>query len=270
MAIIGHEYSLSELLSRLRSAVNDEGDDRWTQTEKETAIQRAVRLAQPEWWEERVDDTNTYEADTLRYDFPPACDFVLELWFGNPSGSSYARKFVTPTTWHAEGNHIVFTHKWNKYDGETLYIIYRVYVENLLDLSGDDLETTADSAIVESTGGSTFVSDGVQPGDRFEITEGDDEGTYYVLEVVDDDSVILHTEMTTTDATGLDFEVAYTVTLPQEYIIYKAQAELMRVAAFNRPGLEVDQAFTVAAYYDELAARVLNKMKRRKKGRRSY
>lgn len=269
MAIVGHRYSLSELLTSLKAAVNDTGDDRWTQAEKEIAIQRAVRLAQPEWWEERIDDTNEYELNTLRYDFPPACDFVLELWFGSPSGTSYPRKFITPTTWHVESNQIVFTKKWPKYDGETLYIVYRVYIENLLNVSNDDLQTTADSATVTSSK-STFVTDGVMPGDRFEITKGEDKGTYYVSEIENETTIVLHTKMTTTDTTGLDFRIAYYTSLPQEYVLYKAQAELMRMAAFNRPGLEVDQAFTVAAYYDELAARVLRRMKRRKKGRRAY
>jgi WD40 repeat protein len=67
----------------------------------------------------------------------------------------------------------------------------------------NDLVTTAGSKIVTSAS-STFITDGVQPGDIFAIATGPDTGTYTVESVDSENQITLTTTLSSSE-TGIGF-----------------------------------------------------------------
>jgi hypothetical protein len=267
---VGNKWTLAELNSIVDNFMNDTTDTRWTSAQKDTAIRMALLDAPPRWWEIRIDDTNTYDEDDYRYDLPPACEWVEEVWF-EPLSTDKPRYLVSPTSWHVEEDELVFTDRYSKYDGQTIYIVYGVYPTNLLTLSKTDGVVASTTATALTSAGSTFITSGVRVGDAVVINETsyDGNGTYYVESVDSETQLTLH-KAPGTAGSSLDFTVAYYTDLPVTYIRLYAAAELYEVIARNSPGLEIDEVLRLAQYYREKAEEELRKKSRAHRARRSF
>jgi hypothetical protein len=269
MVLRGQLWTLAQLNSRLDTAIDDSSDLRWSSAQKDTAIKTAILSVGPKWLEERIDDTNTYSDDTYRYNMPPACYRVISLAFSDPNdGMRYS---VNPTTWHVEGSEIVFTYEYEKYDGETMYILYHVLPSNLLTLS---MTTAAVASIITKAltcAGETFITKGVLVGDPVIINEGSyaGNGTYYVASVDSETQVTLH-KAPGTIGTNLDCTIAQYTDLPIDYVIAKSKAELYMLTVMNAPGQEIDTNIKLASYHEQLANAILQKRERRSNPSRSY
>jgi len=263
MAKRGVLYTLGQIVDDLSIRLDDESDTRWTEAQKQLAVKVAVRRARGRWWEERLDDTNTYDDTTFRYSLPPACESVEALYF-EPISSDLPRVFVSPSRWHIEGTTLVFDKPFHTYDGKTLYIHYLVYLANLLDVTANDGSISGNTL---TSSGSTFVTDGVQEGDEVEIS-GDSGGPYYVSSVDSETQLTLHKSPTAGDSKT--FYVARYTDMPYEYLIYAAMAELYEMAARNRPGIEVEENIRWATYYRQLADQALRSQARHPKPLRRF
>lgn len=263
MVLRGTTYTLYDILEDINANLYESADSLWTPSQKKNAIQKAVRDARPEWWEERIDDTHTYDYTQHRYDLPPACAIVEAVSVSAPNPGN-PRKDIPAIDWHIEGDELVFEESHPQYNGETLYIIYLYYQKNLLDISGDDLVSVAGSAQVTSDS-STFITDGVEAGDRL-IKGGVNE--YYVVSVDSETQLTLNEEM---EMNGISsFTVAGYTDMPHEYLVSKAMAELYLASAMNRPGAEVENAIQLSDYYRQLARQALQRNRRHPKPRRMY
>lgn len=256
-------WSLSQITTDLGVRLDDAAHTRWSATQKNMAVKSSVLQARGRWWEERLDDTQTYDAEDYRYNLPPACEEVSTVYFAALSDGD-PRYFVPPSRWHLEGTELVFDKSIRAYDGQTLYIYYTVYYANLLSVTAAD-GVAASTAFSSAT--STFVTSGVQEGDEVEIS-GDSGGPYYVSSVTSNTALVLHKAPTA--GTSLTFYVAYYTDLPYEYLIYAAMAELYEMASRNRPGVEVEENVQWATYYRQLAGRTLVQQARHPKQQRRY
>lgn len=270
MPLTGVLWTLSQLNDFVAAAIDDTADARWTSAEKDAAIRAAILSAHGYTWEERINSEYTWDIDTQRYAVPAGCVSVREIYFEDRRGSGYPRKFIVPSSWSVEGTTLVFSarSRYRRYAGQTMYITYHVYPVNLLNVGAADLVTTADSATVTSAT-ATWVTDGVQVGDPFEIIGGSDAGTYFVSSIINNTIIVLHTELTT-GAAAQTFRIAYYTNLPIIYIKYYAMAELYELAARNRPGVEIDETLRLSAWNKQLAQVELERMRKRPKGIRMY
>lgn len=255
----GNKYTLAQLAADLDTRMNDAADTHWTQAQKNLAIQTALRNAEGQWWDERIDDTNTYSTDGFRYTLPPICQGVEAVYF-EPMSSDEARGFVVPSSYHIEGDTLVFSKKSYNYDGQKMYIVYLAYPTNLLTLSGTNgaIATTTTKALTSSA--ETFLTKGTRVGDAVIINESGyaGNGTYYVASVDSETQLTLH-KAPGTVGTSLDFTVAQYTDMPYEYIINAAMAEMYEMALRDRPGVEVTKYVQFATYYRELAQQALRK-----------
>lgn len=270
MTLVGNTWTLSDLTTEVSNFMDDASNARWSTTDVARAIRAAIRSAPPKWWEERLDDSNTYDEEDFRYDLPPACQRVEEVWFA-PLSEDKPRYFVVPTVWHTEGTELVFTDSLHNYHGKTMYILYIVHPTNLLTLSITNGAIASATAVALTSSGETFITKGVRVGDAVIINETnyDGNGTYYVKSVDSETQLTLHKAPGAT-GTDLDCTVAQYTDVPVEYIIYYAAGQLFENAARNRPGVEIDQALTLARYYRSLAEIELNKQRKAFAGRRRY
>jgi len=264
MAWTGNKWTLADLRNEVESFMDDTGNTRWSDDDFNRAIRAAVRSAPPKWWEEREDDSHTYDEETFRYALPPACASVEELWF-EPLSSDKPRKFVVPNVWHVEGNYLVFTDTYPKYDGQTLYFRYIVYPTNLLTVTDDDGKVEAGDLDAFKDTDATFITNGVRVGDPVEVGT---QGTFYVESVDSETQLTLHKDMTA--ATDITYYVARYTDLPVTYVQYYAAAMLYEAAARNRPGVELEDYLTLARYYRSLAELELNKQRKPRPVRRRY
>jgi hypothetical protein len=269
MVLRGQLWTLAQLNSKLDTAVDDASDLRWTAAQKNTAIQNAVLSARHSWLEERIDDSNTYAEDTFRYTMPPSCYRVISMYFSGDSDEP--RYEINPSTWHIEGNEIVFTYSYDDYDGDTLYIIYSVLPNNLLTVSSTAGVIASTTTKVLTAAGSTFVTNMVLVGDPVIINESGyaGNGTYYVASADSETQLTLHKAPGTAGA-SLDFTVAYYTDLPLDYLMHEAQCELYQMAMNNAPGTEIDSNIKMSTYYKQLAERDLERSARRPNPSRSY
>ena len=261
MALIGAKYTLATIATDLGTRLDDSTHVRWTLAEKCWAIKTAIRMAKGMWWEERLDDTNKYDADDFRYTLPPACVKVISVHFDE---TDLPRYFVVPSKWHLEGNELVFTYSFNKYDGETMYIRYLVYPHNLLTVTAADgvIATTGLGSVT-----STFVTSEVAEGDEVEVI-GDTGGPFYVSSITSNVALVLHKAPTA--GAGKTFHIARYTDLPYEYLIFGAMGELHEFAARNRPGVEVEELIKWATYYRQMARQVLSDQARHRTTVRGY
>ena len=269
MTYTGNKWTLAQLESEVANFMDDASYARWSQDNVDEAIRAALRAAPPKWWEERIDDSNTYSEDDFRYDLPPACVSVEEVWF-EPVDSDKPRYFVEPRFWRIEGEELVFTGSYSKYDGQTMYILYVVYPINLLTESKTNGGIASTTTKDLTSSGSTFVTDGVKVGDAVVISESDyaGNGTYYVATVAEA-TLTLH-KAPGTAGTNLDFTVALYTDLPLTYVQYYSAAYLYELAARNRPGVEVDEYLRFSTYYRQLAEQELRKQRKPRAARRRY
>jgi len=243
--------------------MDDTSNVRWSQNDVDRAIRDAIRNAPPKWWEERVDDTHTYDEETFRYSLPPACQAVEEAWF-EPLSSSKPRKLVIPTSWHVEGTELVFSEQYSRYDGQTLYMHYVVFPQNLLATTGADGVVAAGDLDALTSATATFSTDGVRIGDAVELSQG----TFYVESVDSENQLTVHKDMTA--GADLTFHVARYTDLPVVYVQYFAAAMLYEAAARNRPGIEIDENLRLSSWYRQLAEQELNRQRKARKPRRRY
>ncbi len=263
MAKVGTVWTLSQIVTDLGTRIDDSGDSRWSATQKQLAVQAAVRKSRGRWWESRTDDTNTYDQETFRYTLPPICENVEGLHF-EPTSNSLPRPYVSPTRWHLERNTLVFEAPFPKYDGQTLYIDYIVYPANLLSVTAAD-GVVSSTTLTSAT--ATFSTSGVKPGDEVEIS-GDTGGPYYVSSVTSNTVLVLHKAPTA--GSTLTYYVARYTDLPYEYLINSAMGELYEMSSRNRPGVSVDENIRWATYYRQLADLVLNQQMRHARQMRRY
>lgn len=263
MGWVGNKWTLAQLRTEVETFMDDTTNARWSQDDVDRAIRAAIRSAPPKWWEERIDDAHTYDEETFRYLLPPICASVEEVWF-EPLSSDKPRKFVVPSVWHIEGNYLVFTDSYSKYDGQTMYLLYAVYPTNLLSVSGSDGVVDSGDLDALASATSEFVTDGVQVGDSVELAQG----TFYVESVDSETQLTLHKDMSA--GTSLSFYIARYTDLPVTYVQYYAAAMLYEAAARNRPGIEIDDYLTMARYYRSLAEMELNRQRKARPVRRRY
>jgi hypothetical protein len=270
MTLRGVQWTLAQLQADLRIRLDDASDVRWSAAQKALAIQAAVRRARGQWWEERIDDTNTYEADTYRYTLPPGCESIVSVYF-EAVDSDAPRFLVVPNRYHRESDVLVFEQDFDTYDGQTMYIHYLVYQTNLLTCTGTVGAIASVTTKALTSVGQTFVTKGVREGDAVEISESGyaGNGTYYVVSVDSETQVTLH-KAPGTIGTNLDYEVAAHTDMPYEYLISSAMAELHEMAGRNKPGLEGEAAMRWASYYRQLATDELRKQARHMPPTRSY
>jgi len=157
--------------------------------------------------------------------------------------------------WNIDNYELVFEQAFPKYDGQTLYIAYFVYPNNLLHLTAAD--GVVSGATLTSTT-STFSTYLVLPGDEVHITG--DSGHYYVKTVDSETQLTLHDSPTA--GSSKTFYVARYTDMPFTYLTYRAMAELYEMASRNKPGVEVEENMRWATYYRQLATRELE-LKRR-------
>jgi len=263
MVLIGSTYTLATIVTDLSTRLDDSSHVRWTQAEKNLAVKTAIRLARGTWHEERLDDTNTYDSETYRYTLPVNCERILSVYFA-PENSDEPRRLVVPSMYHREGNTLVFTLPYPYYDGNTMYISYIVYPNNLITCSASD-GVVASTGLTSAT--STFITSGVCVGDEVEIT-GDTGGPYYVSSITSETVLVLHKAPTA--GSSKTFYIARYTDLPYEYLIFGAMGELHEMAARNRPGVEVEELVKWASYYRSMAEEVLKKQARHRSSVRSY
>jgi len=259
----GALWTQAELVADLGTRMDDASDVRWTAAQKQLGILSAIRRARGLWWEERLDDTQTYSQDTFRYDLPPVCEAVNEVYFEALSDEK-PRYFVAPQLWHLEERTLVFDTRVSHYDGQTIYILYRVYPTNVLDVTAAD-GVAASTAFSSAT--STFVTSKVRPGDEVEIV-GDSGGPYYVASITSETALVLHKAPTA--GTELTFYVARYTDLPYEYLMYAAMSEMYEMASRNRPGVEVADNIRWASYYRQLSELKLRAQARHHAPQRRY
>jgi len=258
------QRTLAQLKTEVASFIDDASYTRWSEADVTAAIYAAMRNAPPAWWEDRIDDTHTYSDSTYRYALPPVCETVEEVWF-EPLSSDKPRRLVVPSSWHIEGDELVFTETYSKYDGQTLYMHYVVFPQHVLSISNTDGEVSAGTGLnVFSSDDSTFITDGVLPGDALVLTQG----TFYVKEVLEETALEVHKDMA--EGSTLPFSVAYYTDVPIMYLLYFATAELYERASRNRPGVEVDENLRFSAYYRQLAAQELRRQRKTHRPRRRY
>jgi len=263
MTLRGTKWTLSEIETDLGVRIDDAGNTRWTSAQKQAAITAAVRKAASLWWEDRLDDTNTYADSTYRYNLPPACEAVKSVYFG-PNSSDKPRYLVVPSRWHVEDDQLVFEKPFYSYNGNTIYLNYIVYRSNLLNCTADDGEA---SSTTFTSATSTFITDGVQEGNEVEIS-GDTGGPYYVASVDSETQLTLHKAPTA--GTELTFYVSRYTDLPYNYLVYASMAELYEMVSRNRPGVDIEHNIRWASYYRQLAEAELREKARHAKAHRSY
>lgn len=256
-------WTLAQLNAHLDTRIDDTSDIRWTSAEKDLAIQVAIRSARGRWWEQRIDDTHTYDQDDFRYDLPPACEGVEAVYFAARS-SDEPRYFVVPNRWHIEGDELVFDKPFPDYDSQDMYIHYFVYPSSLLSVTATD-GAISSTTLTSST--STFVTKLVREGDEVEIV-GDTGGPYYVSSVTSETVLVLHKAPTA--GTSKTFYVARYTDLPVDYIIYAAMAECYEMASRNRPGVEVEENIRWSTYCHQLAEQHLRATTRHMQPMRRY
>lgn len=263
MALQGVTYTLDDLVSELNTRMDDASNDRWTESQKQLSVQLAVSSASPRWWEERIDDKHTYDYQQPRYELPPGWVSIEEVRF-EPIDVGDDRHFVVPSTFHIEGNELVFEKNYISYNDNTLYIIYTYYPRTLLDVSGTSGEVQSDGvSFVDSS--ATFITDGVKAGDAI-VIEGD--GRYIIQEVTFEDEVVLRTEAE--EDTGLTYYIAYYTDIPKEYLLNYAMSEMYMMATRNRPGVEIESSIRLSNYHRQLAIETLEENRMRGKSRRRY
>jgi len=266
----GDKWTLAELIVDVSDALHDSTNVRWASTDVEKAINQAIRFARQEWREERIDDTNTYSDDDFRYDLPPVCERVVEVWF-EPTDDYSPRYQVPATWWRQEGTELVFIRNYPEYDGETMYIVYLVNANNLLDIDLTNGAIATATATALTSVGSTFTTDGVRPGDEVIIYKAAyaGNGTYYVVSVTSETELKLH-KAPGTVGTDLTFYVAHYTDMPYGYLVYFSMAWLYEHSARNKPGFDVEEVIRWSAYYRQLADKAMRDMQRAAKGRRRY
>lgn len=263
MVLIGSTYTLATIVTDLSTRLDDSSHVRWSQAEKNLAVKTTIRLARGTWHEERLDDTNIYDSSTYRYMLPVNCERILSVYFA-PDTSDEPRRLVVPSSYHREGNTLVFKLSYPYYDGNIMYISYIVYPNNLLTCSGTD-GVISSTELTSAT--STFITSGVCVGDEVEIT-GDTGGPYYVSSITSETVLALHKAPTA--GSSKTFYIARYTDLPYEYLIFGAMGELHEMAARNRPGVEVEELVKWASYYRSMAEEVLKKQARHRASVRSY
>ena len=270
MALTGNLWTLAQLEIEVATFMDDASYERWAQATMAKAIRQALQNAGSRWFEERIDDTATYDSSTFRYTLPPICETVEEVWLEAWS-SDRPRRFVVPTMWHIEGNELVFEEAYNRYDGQGLYLVYIVSPANLLTLPLTDgvIASTTTTALTSAT--ATLVSGGVRAGDAVIINKTDyaGNGTYYVVSVDSTTQLTLH-KAPGTAGSSLTFNVAHYTDMPVSYIRCFAAAMLYEQAARNRPGVEVSEYLQLASYYRQLADRELKLHRKSRPARRRY
>ena len=262
MPLVGNKWTLPELVVLVSDFIGDSENVRWPVSVVERAIRDAIRAAPPKWWEERIDSFHTYESETFRYVLPPACVRVEEVWF-EPLSSEKPRYFVVPSLWHIEEDQLVFSKPLPKYGGQPLYMLYVVHPSNLLDVSAND-GIVSSGTLMSETG--TFITDGVRAGDAVHF---DNDNAEYYVKLVGTQHILL-LDRPATDGSEITYDIARYTDLPVTYIQNYAAAMLYENAARNRPGVEIDEALTLARYYRSLAEIELNKQRKTHTPRRRY
>lgn len=247
MTLKAPKYTLSQVRTDVSIRMDDSSDVRWTAAQKNLAITSAIRKAAGQWWEERIDDSNTYVTTTYRYALPPACKSVECVHFAGAT-TTVPRIWASPTRWHIEEDYLVFDQAMTIGNNRTMYITYLVYQANL---NGTIHTDGVAATTVISSATATFVTDGIQIGDEVEV-DSDSASPYYVASVDSNTQLGLH--KTPTAGTGLTFWVAHYTDMPYEYLVYGAMAELYEMASRNRPGVEVEEQIRWATYYRQMAA----------------
>lgn len=263
MVLKNPKYTLSQVRTDVSIRMDDSSDVRWTAAQKNLAITSAIRKAAGQWWEERIDDSNTYVTTTFRYALPPACKSVECVHFAGSTSTS-PRVWASPTRWHIEDDYLVFDQAITAGNNRTMYITYLVYQANLLDISKTDgVASGTDFGSITST----FIASGVQIGDELEI-EGDQGGPYYVSGI--EMPLVLNLHKAPTAASALTFHVARYTDMPYEYLVYGAMAELYEMASRNRPGVEVEEQIRWATYYRQMAENELKKHRKHTNPQRRF
>ena len=270
MAHLGNRWTLTQLKSEASLFMDDYGYVRWSETTYERAIRQAIQNAVPLWWEERLDDTNTYACDTFRYTLPPTCVSVEDVYFA-PHSDNQPRRFVVPSSWHIEEESLVFNTKYTKYDGQTMYLIYVVYPSNLLSMQTEDGAIASDTTVALTSATALFATSGVRAGDTVTISDGSwsANGDYYIRRVYSETQVDLH-KAPGEARTDIRFYVAHYTDLPVTYVRYFVAAILYELAARNRPGVEVSEYLQLASYYRQLAERELRSQRKAHTALRRY
>lgn len=270
MTLRGVQWTLAQLVADLRIRLDDASDVRWSSTQKALAVQSAIRRARGQWWEERIDDTNTYDADDFRYTLPAGCETIIAIYL-EALDSTLPRFAVSPVLYHREGNELVIEQEIDDYDGQIMYIHYTVYPTNLLTCSATDGVIASATAVALTSASQTFVTKGIREGDPIVINESGYAGndTYYVVSIDSETQVTLHKAPGTTGS-SLDYNVALYTDMPYEYLITASMAELYEMASRNKPGVEVEENIRWANYYRQLAADELRRQFRHMPARRSY
>lgn len=257
-------WTLSAIVSDLEIRLDDVTNTRWSDAQMQLAVKAAVRKSAGQWWDERVDETHTYEDDTFRYSLPPACQMVEEVWFAAEADEPYWQ--VSSRFWHTEAGQLVFTEPFSKYSGNTMRIVYLVYPNNLLTSTGSG--SVSDDTLVDFD--ATFLTDGVCPGDSvlFYSSGGTFIEECYVADAgPTNTNITLALHPTPSFSGACTYYLAYYTDLPYEYLVYGAMAELYEMSLRNRPGVEVRDAIELATYYRQMAEDRIIKQRKRQKPR---
>ena len=267
MAKTGSSFTLAAIQADLETRLDDTDNTRWSDAQMQLAIRAAVRKARTYWWDERLDDTNTYDYQEFRYSLPPACQGVEEVWLGDED-STAPRWRVPARYYHVEHDELVFTESLTPHSGESLYIIYNAFPMNLLSLTG----TGTLVSNVMTDGSAAFSTNGVSVGDEVLLcssASGAFVGTFYVKEdLAHNTETTLALHKAPSVSGSVTYYVAYYTSLPYEYLIYGAMAELYEMALRNRPGVEIKDYVELSTYYRQMAAEAL--MTQRKRPRVRY
>lgn len=262
----GRIWDLVEINREVAAYMDDVANVRWSSAQIDSAIKFAVRSASHVWFEERVDDTNTYAVATVRYALPVICENVLEVWFASITVND-PKHFIPMSSWRVEGTNLVMQDSFSTYAGKTMYIYYIVRLSSLIDGDRADGATNTDTSFISA--GSDFVTNDVKPGDALVITSGADIGTFYVVSVTNLTTLVLH-KATTATAGALNFHIAHFTDLPHDYLVHYAMAWLFELAARNRPAVESADITQWANYYRQLADLDLRRNARRPRAIKRY
>jgi len=259
-------WDLVEINREVAAYMDDVQNVRWSSADVDRAIKMAVRSAAFIWFEERIDDTNTYAVAIQRYALPVICENVLEVWLG-PLTATDPKHFIPMSSWRVEGTTLVMQNVFTAYAGKTMYIYYIVRASSLIDGDRADGATNTDTSFISA--GSDFVTNDVRPGDALVITSGADAGTFYVVSVTNLTTLVLH-KATTATAGALNFHIAHFTDLPHDYLVHFAMAWLFELAARNRPGVESADITQWANYYRQLTDLDLRRNARRPRAIKRY
>jgi len=253
--------TLAQLVSTLGKRLDDTAHQRWSQDEKEEAINKAIQLAWPSWYDVIIVKDTTYDDETYEYDLPYGVEDLFAVYVEPiTAGNSWHRL----RAWHVDGD-TLFLHETlgQAYDNKKMRFVcitppWELFPAGTAD--GTDGSTTKDQSTFTSSG-STFITDGVEEGDVLFIKSGANKGKYLIKSVDSETQLTIYGTFPAT-ASNQSFAVNWKTTVPEAYIIHRAAANLFELSGHKGAGQDITEDMEWAQYHAQMAEYIMEKQQR--------